>query len=50
MDPTTIMAVVACAIVFIGWLGAPNRVAKAKAKAIQPPVDSEVREPVLEAV
>ncbi len=48
MDPTTIMAVVACAIVFIGWLGAPNRVAKTK--AVQPPVDSEVREPVLEAV
>lgn len=49
MDPTTIMAVVACAIVFIGWLGAPHRVV-AKAKAVQPPVDSEVREPVLEAV
>jgi len=48
MDPTTIMAVVACAIVFIGWLGAPNRAAKAK--AVQTPVDSEVREPVLEAV
>jgi hypothetical protein len=48
MDPTTIMAVVACAIVFIGWLGAPSRVAKAK--VVQPPHDSEVREPVLEAV
>jgi hypothetical protein len=48
MDPTTIMAVAACAIVFIGWLGAPSRVAKAK--PVQPPVDSEVREPVLEAV
>ncbi len=47
MDPTTIMAVVACAIVFIGWLGAPHTVA---AKAVQKPVESEVREPVLEAI
>jgi hypothetical protein len=48
MDATTIMAVVACALVFIGWLGAPHTIV---AKAVpKPAVDSEVREPVLEAV
>lgn len=25
MDPTTIMAMVACGLVFIGWLAAPHR-------------------------
>jgi hypothetical protein len=47
MDPTTIMAVVACAIVFIGWLGAPHR---AVAPEVVETVESADREPALEAV
>lgn len=47
MDPTTIMAVVACGLVFIGWLGAPHRAA---APEVVEAVESPDREPALEAV
>jgi hypothetical protein len=47
MDPTTIMAVVACGLVFIGWLAAPHRAA---APAVVETAPVPEREPALEAV
>jgi hypothetical protein len=40
MDPTTVIAVVSCAIVFCGWLVLPH------SAAVKPRVVSEERKPV----